>query len=62
MNLMGGRVVPPTPTDGGDGFYPQPQGRHHDREKEEREQRIKRTMQDEDDFIMILSQWIVNNN
>jgi len=60
MNLMGGRVVPPTPTDGGDGFYPQPQGRHH--EDEQRELMIKRMKQDEEDFVMILSNWIVNKN
>jgi len=63
MNLQNRGGTPPTPTDeGGDGFYPQPQQGGRSKEQEEMEQRIKRLRQDDEDFIMILSQWVVNNN
>lgn len=50
----------PTPPDAGDGGYSMTEPT--DKNKEQRELMIKRMKQDEEDFIIILSQWVVNNN
>ena len=64
MNLQNtGRKPVPPDEGGGDGFSQYEAGRYNEnKEREENELRRKRIAIDEEDFIMMLSQWVVNNN
>jgi len=59
MNLQNRGGGPTPPTDSGDGGFV---NMGNKKEEEEMELKLRRMKQEEDDFVMILSQWVVNNN